>query len=308
MEIHQLNYFIAVAETGGFSRAARRCHVAQPSLSQQIMKLEQELGQQLFDRLGRTVTLTEAGQALLPHARAVLMEVQAIKHGLVDRIEAGYGRLNVGFIPTIAPFLLPGVLRQFAEQFPQAELSVHEDLTDALIRDLVSGKLDVGIMSLPINNKLIETEELFTEPLLVASSRQRNWIKKALIRTKDLEEFPFIALNEVHCLGEQVQAFCYQQDVNLEIVCYTSQLSTVQSCVAFGLGISLVPEMLAATDTSEQVQYYAISDDTPRRRIVAASHSGRLSSWLSQQFTELVREEYRRLASNFNDQTGDSNE
>ena len=135
-------------------------------------------------------------------------------------------------------------------------------------------------------------------------SRRRNWIKKALIKTKDLEEFPFIALNEVHCLGEQVQAFCYQQDVNLEIVCYTTQLSTVQSCVAFGLGISLVPQMLAACDTTEQVHYYPISDDTPSRRIVAASHTGRLSSWLSQQFVALVRDEYHQLEANFDSHTG----
>ena len=292
MEIHQLYYFVAVAETGGFSRAAQRCNVAQPSLSQQIMKLEQELGQQLFDRLGRSVALTEAGQVLLPRARSILAEIQGIKRGLSHQVNEGYGHLSVGFIPTIAPFLLPGVIKKFTNKYPHAELSVYENLTDGLVRDLVGGKLDVGIMSLPINNKLIITEELFTEPLLVASSRHHNLIKMDSIKGKELERFPFIALNEVHCVGEQVQSFCYQQNVNLEIVCYTSQLSTVQSCIALGLGISLVPQMLVASDTSGQVKYHSISDNAPRRRIVAASHTGRLQSFLARQFINLVQEEY----------------
>lgn len=295
MEIHQLIYFVAVAETGGFSRAAKRCNVAQPSLSQQIMKLEQELGQQLFDRLGRTIALTEAGQVLLPHARAILAEVQEVKRGLRQEIDEGHGRLAVGFIPTIAPFLLPGVLKQFAQTFPEAELSVYEDFTDNLVRDLIAGKLDVGIMSLPINNKLISTEELLTEPLLVASSRHHELISKASVMVRELEAFPFIALNEVHCLGEQVQSFCYRQDVDLEIVCHTSQLSTVQSCVALGLGVSLVPLMLAASDTSDQIAYRPVSDVVPQRKIVAASHTGRLQSFLAQQFVELVQAEYHRL-------------
>jgi len=295
MEIHQLTYFVAVAETGGFSRAAKRCNVAQPSLSQQIMKLEQELGQQLFDRLGRTVALTEAGQVLLPHARAILAELQEIKRGLRQEIDEGRGRLAVGFIPTIAPFLLPGVLKQFVQTFPDAELNVYEDLTDNLVRNLIDGKLDVGIMSLPINNKLISTQELLTEPLLVASSRHHELISKASVRVRELEAFPFIALNEVHCLGEQVQSFCYQQDVDLEIVCHTSQLSTVQSCVALGLGVSLVPLMLAASDTSDQIAYRPVSDVVPQRKIVASSHAGRLQSFLAQQFVDLVQIEYHRL-------------
>ena len=123
------------------------------------------------------------------------------------------------------------------------------------MRDLVDGKLDVGIMSLPIDNKLIVTQELLTESLLVASSRRHELIGKASITVRELEDFPFIALSEVHCLGEQVQSFCYQQDVDLDIVCHTTQLSTVQSCVALGLGVSLVPQILAASDRSDQIVY-----------------------------------------------------
>jgi len=299
MEIHQLTYFVAVAETGGFSRAAERCNITQPSLSAQIIKLEAELGQQLFDRLGRSVVLTETGRLLLPRARTILAELEDLKRGLGQEISEGYGQLSVGFIPTMAPYLLPGIIQGFTNKFPLAELSVFEDFTDVLVRDLVGGKLDVGIMSLPIDNKLVATQDLLTEPLLVASSRHHELIGKASITVRELEDFPFIALSEVHCLGEQVQSFCYQQDVDLEIVCHTTQLSTVQSCVALGLGVSLVPQILAASDRSNQIVYRPVSDIAPQRKIVAASHNGRQQPFLAREFIKLVQDEYNRLVNQF---------
>lgn len=292
MEIHQLTYFVAVAETGSFSRAAERCNIAQPSLSQQIMKLEQELGELLFDRLRRRVVLTDAGRMLLPRATAILAELQDIKHAMNQDTDAGRGMLTVGFIPTISPFVLPRVIKRFSQDFPHARLSVHEDLTEALVRDLVDGKLDVGITSMPIHNKLIRTEELLTEPLMVASSRKYDIITRASIHVKELDDFPFIALSEVHCLGEQVQSFCYQQDLDLRIVCHTSQLSTLQNCIALGLGVSLVPQALAMSAPPDQIVYRALSDAAPERKIVAATHTGRVQSLLARQFIKIVREEY----------------
>ena len=209
MEIHQLEYFIAIIETGGFSKAAERCSVAQPSLSQQIKKLEIEIGHLLFDRLGRRVVLTNAGEMLMPKARTILDEIQAIKVDIPSNIEEGQGSLAVGFIPTISPFVLPSVIHRFSQEFPQASLEVHEDLTEDIVRKLVSAELDVGITSLPIKNKIIQTEELLTETLLVASSSKYDIASRASIQVKELNDFPFIALNEVHCLGEQVQSYCY---------------------------------------------------------------------------------------------------
>ena len=292
MEIHQLTYFVAVAETGSFSRAAERCNIAQPSLSQQIQKLEQELGEPLFDRLTRRVVLTDAGRNLLPRAASILAELQDIKHSMNQVADSSSGLLTVGFIPTIAPFVLPRVIKRFSLEFPQARLSVHEDLTEVLVRELVDGKLDVGITSTPIHNKLIRTQELLTEPLLVASSKDHDIITRATILIKELDEFPFIALSEMHCLGEQVQSFCYQQHLELKIVCHTSQLTTVQNCVALGLGISLVPKALAISDISGQVIYRSLVDAAPQRKIAAATHVERTQSFLAKKFIEMVREEY----------------
>ena len=292
MEIHQLEYFVAIVETGGFSRAAERCNVAQPSLSQQIMKLEKEIGYPLFDRLGRKVALTDVGRQLLPRANAILEELQNIKVEIQAEIQEGYGTLTVGFIPTVAPFVLPRVIRRFSQDFPNATLEVHEGLTDELIRKIVDAELDVGITSLPISNKLIHTQELLTEPLLVASTQKYDVVSRASIQVKELDAFPFIALSEVHCLGEQVQSFCYQQDLDLNIVCHTSQLTTVQNCVALGLGVSLVPRALAISDHSDQIVYRPVSDMPPQRKIAAATHSKRHTSFLARQFIEIVKDEY----------------
>ena len=133
MEFHQLRYFLAVADTASFTRAAARCCVAQPSLSQQIKKLEQQLGAPLFDRRNRVVTLTEAGRALLPRARRIIAEVADAHDRLGQDMASGTGPLRVGVIPTIGPFMLPAVMRRFLKQYPQCDLSVEEDLTERLL-------------------------------------------------------------------------------------------------------------------------------------------------------------------------------
>jgi len=292
MEIHQLTYFVAVAETGSFSRAAERCNVAQPSLSQQIQKLEQELGSPLFDRLHRRVVLTDAGRSLLPRAASILAEVHDIKHSARHETDSASGPLNVGFIHTIAPFVLPRVIQRFSREFPNVRLVVHEDFTEALVRDLVDGKLDVGITSMPIHNRLIRTEELLSEPFLVASSKKNDVITHATIRVNELDDFPFIALSEIHCLGEQIQSFCYQQHLEMKIVCNASQLTTVQNCVALGLGVSLVPRALALSDKSKQIIYRELSGAALQRKIAAATHSERTQSFLAKIFIKIVQEEY----------------
>jgi len=294
MELHQLRYFVAVAESGGFSKAARRCYVAQPSLSQQIIKLEQELGQRLFERLGRHVALTEAGRALLPRARLVLREAEGIKSGIIEDVDAGVGVLSAGFIPTIAPYLLPGALKRFYAGYPRARISLQENLTDRLVRGIVDLEIEVAVMSLPIENSLITTEPLFDDPLYLALSPGHELLKSD-IRAKDLRNIPFIALDEDHCLGEQVNNFCYERQINPEIVCRTWNLSTIQHCVSFGNGVSLVPLMMVLTDTSNTCIYRPIKGRSPKRTVVAAWHRDRKLSRLAREFIGMVKDEYASL-------------
>ncbi|MCG8353298.1 MAG: LysR family transcriptional regulator [Chloroflexales bacterium] len=290
MEIHQLQYFVAIVEAGGFSRAAQRCNVAQPSLSQQIIKLEQELGQQLFERLGRTVLLTDAGKALLPRAQSILAEVQSIKSGIDDALNTGVGRLAVGMIPTLAPFLLPKTIQSFTQRFPAAKLEVVEQTTEMLLKALITFELDVCFISAPISHPLVMLEELFQEPLLMTIPRCHSLARVGKLVVDMLHEEPFIALNEDHCLSQQVNTFCYEQQVNPVVVCRTTHLTTVQSCVTMGLGVSLVPAMLSAVDMSRQCVYRRIADVFPQRTIAAAWHSHRSRSHLLTQFIQCVRE------------------
>jgi LysR family hydrogen peroxide-inducible transcriptional activator len=295
MELHQFRYFVAVAETGGFSKAAKRCYVTQPSLSQQIIKLEHELGQELFERLGRSVALTEAGRSLLPRARLILKEADGIKSGILEDVHSGIGSLSVGMIPTIAPYMLPGALGKFSGEYPKAHISVIENLTERLVKSLVNLEIDLAIMSLPIDSKLITTEPLFEDPLVLALTPGHPLCGLQDIRIRDLVNVPFIALDEEHCLGEQIDSFCYEKQINPEIICRTWNLSTIQHCVSFGSGVSLVPRMLVLTDRTDSCVYRTIKGQSPKRTVIAAWHRDRELSTLARGFVKIVKNEYENL-------------
>src|SRR5205085_785689 len=147
MEIHQLRYFVAVAEEGSFSHAAEREHVSQPSLSQQIQKLEAELNQQLFDRLPRSVVLTEAGRCLLPYARQILSAIADAGRSVAALEDEVAGRLSVGAIPSIAVYVLPRLIRRFQQRYPKVTFELFEDTTDKLAQRLEDGTLDLALAS-----------------------------------------------------------------------------------------------------------------------------------------------------------------
>src|ERR1700742_5098161 len=165
MEVHQLRYVCAIAETGSFSRAAERCRVAQPSLSQQVLKLEEDLGAKLFDRLGRSVRLTEAGREFLPHARSILSQMEAARAGVEDKRTDVRGSVIVGVIPTIAPYLMPKCVAAFSKKYPEAKLRILEETTPVLAESLKNLSIDLAILSLPLRHKEFEVFPLQTEPL-----------------------------------------------------------------------------------------------------------------------------------------------
>lgn len=288
MEIHQLRYFVAIAETGGFSRAARRCCVSQPSLSQQIMKLEDELGKKLFDRLGRSIAMTDAGKALLPRAKKILRDLQEARNAVDQEVDDETGQINIGIIPTMAPFLLQRSVAAFQKMHPEATISLTEDMTHRLIEQLVQAEIDVAIMSLPIDNNLIDVEELATEPLYLAVAKNGPLGAQDTISMDQLAKEPFIMLHEAHCLGDQIQNFCYSKKISPQIICRTAQVSTVQGCIAKGLGVSMIPQMAAREDISGLVAYKEIEGEAPVRAVAAAKHSGRAPSKLVRSYIDSV--------------------
>jgi LysR family hydrogen peroxide-inducible transcriptional activator len=269
MEMHQLRYVVAVSRAGNFSRAAEQCHVSQPSLSQQILKLEEELGERLFDRMKREAKLTPHGEAFLPRAVKILEEVDAAKREASDAHSLLRGRLIVGVLPTIAPYLLPRVLVGFAEKFPGVEIVVQEDTTARLLKLAQAYEIDFALASRPIQDQRMEVKDLFTEELQLALPPGHPLTRKRTVRLADLENEPFIVMKEGHCLGDQVLSFCDRRDLKPTINFRSAQLETIQALVRSGVGISLVPAMAARGERKDLPEYRSLPAPKPERKIVA---------------------------------------
>lgn len=276
MELQQLRYFVAVAEHLNFTRAARVCGISQPSLSQQIQKLEGELGQMLFERTGRQVRLTDAGRTLQAGARKILAAVADAQRALKEPDTAG--PLRVGAIPTVAPYLLPEVVRRFRRSYRDSHLLVQEDLTAHVVRDCLADELDVAVIALPVESDGLQWTELMTEELLVALPSKHPLCEQQQIGPHDLQSEPFIQLDEMHCLGEQMGSWCRRNDFRPATTCHSAQLLTVQEFVALGQGISLIPEMAMRNDRSKRRCYRRLSGGGPQRTLVLIWREGRFRS------------------------------
>jgi LysR family hydrogen peroxide-inducible transcriptional activator len=293
MEIHQLKYFVAAAESGTISRAADRCHVAQPSLSQQLKKLEEELGVPLFDRLGRGIAITDAGRALLPRARRILAEVRDAEANTRREATDCQGTLLLGAIPTMAPYLLPPALEMLRSSYPECRVTVREGLTEDLVEALSDNEIDCALVSTPLEEELLELEVLGEEELLVAVPKSHPASGGSEISVAELRGQPTISLEEMHCLGRQIQGFCSSRRLARQVVCRTTQLSTIVEFVALGVGLSMVPEMAAAADRSKRCGYLRLRPGKPVRDIAVAWRKGRTRPTACVRFIELVRKNVR---------------
>jgi LysR family transcriptional regulator, hydrogen peroxide-inducible genes activator len=273
MEIHQLRYFCAIVDSGSFSRAARQTHVSQPSLSQQIRKLEDELGARLFDRLGRSVRLTETGQTFLPRARAVLHELEAARGDLAQQENSMRGTIAIGVIPTVAPYLLPAHLTKFSRKFPEAKISIVEEITPILLERLRAASVDLAVLALPIRGHEFETFPILTEPLFAALPQNHSLARRRSVALKDLRTEPFLLLRDGHCFRENALAVCDRARLHPKIVFESGQFSSLLSMVAAGMGVSLVPEM--AIERKSNCAYVPLADDHATRTIGAARLRGR---------------------------------
>jgi len=287
MELHQLRYFCAVAETGSFSRAAEQSHVSQPSLSQQILKLENELGARLFDRLGRSVRLTDLGSAFLPHARAVLRELEAARGDVVERKDSLSGTVVIGVIPTVAPYLLPPLLTSYSRKYPQVRLNVVEEITPILLDRLRAGSIDVAILALPIRGHEFEAFPILTERLFAALPRKHKLASRASLALKDLRAEPFLLLRDGHCFRDTAVAACDRARLHPQIVFESGQFSSLLSMVGAGMGVSVVPEM--AVDKKAGCRYVRVADEQAARTIGAVILRGRSLTRAHNSFLSLLR-------------------
>ena len=296
MEMHQLRYVVAVARAGTFSRAARHCNVSQPSLSQQIQKLEDELGERLFDRLKREARPTPFGSLFLLRARRILEEVDAAQREAGDAREMLSGSVTIGALPTIAPYLLPEVVADFMAQFPGVSVEIQEDTTARLVRQATAWELDFAITSMPIQGERLTVEELCSEELLLALPPDHPLSRKRSVSAADLEGERLIVMKEGHCLGDQMLGFCGQNDRRQRISFRSPQLETVQAMVRAGLGISLVPQMAARQGQPDQPVYRSLSRPAPRRSIAVVSPAQRPLSRAAVRMLALVKSRLTRTA------------
>lgn len=287
MEVHQLRYFVKVAELGHFTRAAEACHVSQPSLSQAVAKLEKELGQPLFERLGRAVRLTDTGKEFHTRATHILALMDDAKASVADAPDAG--RLVVAAIPTVAPYFLPAVLTAFAADCPHAQVEVVEATTDEVLRRAAHGEIDLAVIAVPVPHDGLHVEPLFTEPLLAVLPAGHPLAARPTVTMKELSAERFVLLHEAHCLTGTALGFCTRRSVAPVVTAHMHQLTTVLELVRLGHGVSLVPEMTARADASPHRVYRPIAGDKPTRTLAVGWNPHRYQTKLMKRFAATLR-------------------
>ncbi len=248
MELRDLRSFLAVAQHRNFSRAAEQLHVSQPALSEQIRKLEDELGAPLFERTSRGATLTDAGEAFVPQARAVLAQADAAADAV--RMVAGgvAGTLTLGFIDSAALGIVPPLIRRFTARYPQVKLRLRELGTRRQLEAVESGEIDVGIVRGPVWNAGLTGRRIATESLLVALPADHRLAGADAVRLADLRDDGFVTYpaDRGAALYEETLRLCHEAGFDPAMVQEANEIYTIVGMVAAGLGVALVPDSVSA--------------------------------------------------------------
>jgi DNA-binding transcriptional LysR family regulator len=248
MQFQQLQYFVAVAETRHFTRAADLVHVAQPSLSQQIKALERELGADLFLRARGNITLTDAGEALLPLARRILADADTARHEVQELAQLRSGRIRLGATPSLCTGLLPDVLRAFHDRYPGIRLLIEEGGSHDLVRELARGALDLALVVLPLPtpSPALKTVELLREDLVIVSSPEAPAPGRGrTVRISDLEGERLVMFRHGYDLRELTVAACRAEGFEPDFAVEGGEMDAVLGFVRAGLGVAVVPRMVA---------------------------------------------------------------
>ncbi|MBA4863987.1 LysR family transcriptional regulator [Streptomyces sp. PSKA54] len=248
MQFQQLQYFVAVAETRHFTRAAELVHVAQPSLSQQIRALERELGADLFLRARGNISLTDAGEALLPLARRILADTDTARQEVQELAQLRRGRLRLGATPSLCTGMLPDVLREFHDRYPGIRLMIEESGSHDLVRELARGALDLALIVLPLPtpSPALTTVEVLREDLVVVSSPDAAAPGRGgRVRIADLEGERLVMFRHGYDLRELTVAACRAEGFEPDFAVEGGEMDAVLGFVRAGLGVAVVPHMVA---------------------------------------------------------------
>lgn len=241
--IKQLNYLLSVAEHRHFGKAAKACHVSQSTLSSALIELEDLLGAALVERSNRQVILTALGEDVVELSRQVLLEIDDLQALCAASSEPFNGKMRLGVIPTIAPFVLPGLLNQLRRQYPDFQLFIREDLSAPLVDALQHGHLDVLLLALPYPVNNVATMHLFNDKFLFACAGTHPMAKNTKLSTRDLRSQDLLLLEDGHCLRDHALEACRLRGSQLNIPYQATSLNTIVQMVANGIGVTLLPQM-----------------------------------------------------------------
>ena len=297
MELRQIQYFLAVAKHENFTRAAGYVHVSQPSLSVQIAALEEELGTRLFDRLGRKVALTQAGELFRQHAERALRELEQAAQVVQELRGAKRGRLSVGTLSTVNSYLIAPLVSRFKQRFPEIHLHIHALPSTDIVNGLLANHLDLGICLLPLAHPQLHTMPLFEERLVLVAPASGKALRPRL-RMQDLATLPLILMPTDYCLRKMVEGECAKAGVHPHVSLEMSSPEGILQAVAEGAGMTILPELYVRLRLPYgDLQVVDIYDPIPRHPVGLAFLKHRHQNLAATEFANLCQVTMKHLLS-----------
>lgn len=289
MELRHLTYFREVARREHLSDAARDLNVSQPAITKQLQDLQQELGVKLFERAGRRIKLTAAGQTLLRHAEIILGHVEVARHELHSFSAEMGGRVSIGAPPTVGERLLPRVLHEFHRAYQRVELKVYEGPTSLLTRQLDSGELDLAVVSLPLQQASIVADPLFTEELVVVVAEQHRLAGRSGVRMAELRDEPFLLYSPGGFVRDATVTACRAEGFSPRVALDSGSMELLLRLTEAGLGVAVVPQL--ALTGREKLWDLRILDQRPTRTVGLATSRLRPLSRAAERLRAQLRDE-----------------
>lgn len=285
MNLQQLEYIVALDIHRNHAKAAAHCHVTQPTLSMMVKKLEGELGVRIFDR-GQPLKPSPSGEIIISRARQILQEIKNLKAFISSEKDSIAGEFRLGVIPTLAPYLLPRFLNGFLEKNPTTSFTVVEMLTEDIVKNLKAGKLDVGILVTPLDDREIREIPVFYEPILLYTSPDLKYYGQDNVRLKSLDTEHLLLLEEGHCFRGQVMNLCPKVKRGHQQLNYQSgSFETLKAMVDNNYGYTLIPE-LAVDTRRKQVKHFTSPE--PVREVSLVVHYGFVKETLLVRLREAI--------------------
>lgn len=269
MNLRDLRYLVALSEQKHFGQAASACFVSQPTLSTQIRKLEDELGVALVERAPRKVMLTPIGHDIAERARRIVHDVEQIKESARRSKDPEAGTVRLGMFPTLGPYLLPHAVPRLRARFPQLELLLVEEKSDVLLARLREGRLDAGLLALPVHDGQLHAEFLFEEAFVLAVPEAHPLAQRDSLSLQELSTQKLLLLEDGHCLRDQALDVCRMAGASDKGAFEATSLETLRQMVAANVGVTLLP-MLATKPPvarSDSIHLLDFNDSRPSRRI-----------------------------------------